>query len=161
MASGGNGNDLLRSGGPGADRLNGDAGNDTLEGGDGDDVLNGGAHRDRLVGGAGNDTLDGGTHDDLLIGGAGLNVLTGGPGADFFGISAGHGRNDLLDFTPGQDRIRIDPTIASNYAALDAITSTYNDSGWGIIEFADGQLVRLSGVDATTMKASWFHFAFV
>ncbi len=160
-ASGGNGNDLLRGTGPGAHRFDGDAGNDTLEGGDGDDVLNGGADKDRLVGGAGNDTLDGGISNDLLIGGSGQNTLTGGAGYDIFGIRGGPGQDDILDLNVRMDKIRIDLTIARNFATLDAVTSTYNEGGWGIIEFADGHVVRLAGIDATTMNAGWFQFDFV
>jgi Ca2+-binding RTX toxin-like protein len=46
------------SGGPGADRLEGDNGPDQLSGGPGNDRLNGGGDADVMAGDAGNDTID-------------------------------------------------------------------------------------------------------
>lgn len=119
---GGAGNDDLR-GGTGADRLWGEAGadlligqagadslfggaaNDTLKGGadgdwawgyDGDDTFRGGRGRDHLFGGNGNDTLSGDIGGDWL---------TGGAGADRFVFNRTHGKDVILDFTPGEDCI--------------------------------------------------------
>jgi Ca2+-binding RTX toxin-like protein len=67
---GGGGTDRL-AGGAGnlADRLFGEAGNDTLRGGAGNDALVGGAGNDALVGEAGNDALNGGPNRDTCNGG--------------------------------------------------------------------------------------------
>ncbi|WP_311268944.1 M10 family metallopeptidase [Sphingobium sp. WCS2017Hpa-17] len=64
-ATTGSGNDTLTGSGE-ANRLIGNAGNDTISGQDGDDVLQGGAGDDRLSGGNGNDTLDGGADNDTV-----------------------------------------------------------------------------------------------
>ena len=59
-----------------ADRLTGNAGNNTLSGQDGNDTLNGGAGNDTLNGGSGNDTLVGGDGFDTLNGGTGNDTIT-------------------------------------------------------------------------------------
>ena len=111
---------------------------------DGDDVLTGGAGADNLLGGRGDDTLygggnnggdvfdtlTGGAHDDTLIGGAGLDLLRGGiisgnsDGDDIFVLNLDGGANDLdtvLDFTDGEDKIRVGMlTDATPAAAADA-----------------------------------------
>jgi len=162
-ASGGNGDDILigYTTGDGLDYLYGDAGNDTINGGSGDDVLNGGADDDRLVGGVGDDSLDGGTGEDLLIGGPGWDNLTGGAGADVFGITAGTVRDYITDFTAGTDKIRIDTSLANSFAALEAATDTWVEGNWGVIQFTDGPMLLLLGVDTRQLDASWFEYAFV
>jgi Ca2+-binding RTX toxin-like protein len=172
-ASGGDGADVLIAQGTGRDYLFGDAGNDTIFGALGDDVLNGGAGDDRIVGDVGNDALYGGDGADLLIGGAGWDELTGGIGADTFGFRADAStdsvtgqpvtdRDYILDFEVGVDHIRINSnTVASNYADFDATTSFYNDGNWGVIEFANGNVIALWHTDMTQVNAGWFEFGFV
>ncbi len=68
-------------GGPGADRVEIEAG--TVDGGEGDDVLRGvGAGGQTLLGGPGADTIDGGDGIDQIVGGPGSDRLSGGPGRD-------------------------------------------------------------------------------
>jgi Ca2+-binding RTX toxin-like protein len=55
------------------------------------------------------DVITGGFGPDVLRGGPGTDQLTGGPGADVFVIDLGDRAADqILDFEPGQDRIRIE-----------------------------------------------------
>lgn len=100
----GNGDDRV-FGGDGADSLGGGNGSDLLDGGAGIDRLAGGNGDDILFGGAGNDTLAGENGSDVLVGGAGDDTLGGGNGPDSFVITADSGRDTLLDFRPGLDRI--------------------------------------------------------
>ncbi|WP_376099227.1 M10 family metallopeptidase C-terminal domain-containing protein [Roseomonas sp. CCTCC AB2023176] len=73
-----------------------------------DDVIRGDAAANLLVGGGGTDRLRGEGGDDTLIGGAGADGLHGGDGADSFRFgSPSEGRDVILDFTPGQDRIEV------------------------------------------------------
>ncbi|UWP93936.1 hypothetical protein K3X13_15765 (plasmid) [Aliiroseovarius crassostreae] len=58
-----------------------------------------------LVGDGGADTLTGGGKNDILLDGAGQDVLTGGAGADLFVLAADGARDDIMDFTIGQDRV--------------------------------------------------------
>jgi Ca2+-binding RTX toxin-like protein len=64
------------------DVLYGDAGANRIEGNDGDDHLLGLAEADTLAGEDGADTLDGGEGGDRLIGGAGADSLIGGASRD-------------------------------------------------------------------------------
>ncbi|MEU8230834.1 calcium-binding protein [Actinoplanes sp. NPDC048967] len=75
------GNDKLYGRG-GADSLYAGTGNDTVSGGDGDDFIMGEDGRDRLYGGAGGDSISGGDGDDWLHGGAGEDQLLGEGGKD-------------------------------------------------------------------------------
>ncbi len=95
FVDGGDGNDTLwgdypgSSPAPGADWLEGGAGNDSLLGGPGDDRLLGGSGDDILDGGAGNDILRGATGTDQLYGGDGNDLLAGGAGNDYLGGGIG------------------------------------------------------------------------
>jgi hypothetical protein len=89
------GNDQLL-GKTGNDRLLGDLGNDRLLGGNGNDVLLGGQGKDWLVGGEGNDVLRGGKGEDWL---------TGEAGVDAFFLEPGAGKDRIVDFIDGVDRL--------------------------------------------------------
>lgn len=95
LLQGGAGNDDLRGsfgpdiviGGGGDDSLNGGAGDDVLLGQGGADSLLAAGGSDGLIGGAGNDLLSGGGGDDALFGGLGADTLNGGSGDDvIFGL---------------------------------------------------------------------------
>jgi len=101
---GGDGDDLLK-GGRGRDILEGDDGADRLVGGRNNDQLSGGRNNDVLLGGHGRDTLDGGYSNDTLDGGKGHDRLTGGQGWDVFLFHNKSGRDRILDFENGIDRI--------------------------------------------------------
>ncbi len=77
----------------GVERVDGGAGNDTMDatgmsdrvrqyGNDGDDTLIGGDNNDDQRGGAGNDVIDGGAGNDYIRGDAGADQLRGGAGND-------------------------------------------------------------------------------
>ncbi|MEM9795012.1 MAG: hypothetical protein AAF919_00885 [Pseudomonadota bacterium] len=93
------------SGTTGDDTLRGTANDDRIEAGAGDDVLRGRAGADDLIGGDGNDVLRGGAGRDRLEGGGGRDRLIGGDGADVFVFAPGDGRDRIVDFTLGEDRI--------------------------------------------------------
>lgn len=80
-------------GGSGRDELRGGGGNDTLNDGGGQDRLNGGKGQDRLVGNGG---------DDRLL---------GGQGADIFVFPAGDGKERLVDFQIGEDKLHLDDSL--------------------------------------------------
>lgn len=140
---GGAGDDILRGkrehdvleGGDGADTLIGGAGRDAMDGGSGNDVLSGKKQADLLRGGSGNDSLSGGNGKDLLAGGsgddwldggAGRDTLSGEGGADTFVFTGSHGRDQISDFTPGEDLIdlsALDPGAADSFAGLTLLGS--------------------------------------
>lgn len=82
----------------GADRIFGNAGNDTIGAGGGGDTVFGGLGNDRVSGDAGNDELHGDAGNDTLFGGDGNDTLFGGDGADELYGGAG---NDRLESGSG------------------------------------------------------------
>jgi Ca2+-binding RTX toxin-like protein len=101
-------------GGSGGDTLTGDGGPNTIVGGKGVDTLNGlggadqldgGPGKDVLNGGDNGDTLSGGTDDDQLYGDAGVDALRGGPGNDKL-----HGgtEGDYADYSHSSSAVKVD-----------------------------------------------------
>ena len=142
-------------GGLGADILSGDADQDRLYGGDGDDDLNGGVGHDLVSGGngndtllgdqiglvgAGNDTLSGGAGDDVLNGFTGVDLMYGGSGADQFQFFLGYGKDRVVDFVDGVDRIDL---RAWGFATATVARTHFADIG--------GKLVFTMGVDVLTI----------
>jgi Ca2+-binding RTX toxin-like protein len=124
----GGGNNILRGGdgndelyGYINDRLEGEAGNDTLTsdgngsntlvGGDGDDII----FADR------NDTVVGDAGDDKIYGGQGGNTISGGAGKDVFWIAnvdVPSTPNTITDFDRLNDTIRLDLAGVTNFSDL-------------------------------------------
>ncbi|HYI41323.1 MAG TPA: M10 family metallopeptidase C-terminal domain-containing protein [Allosphingosinicella sp.] len=84
----------------------------------------------RLFGGKAGDTLKGGGQADLLHGGLGADILAGNGGSDAFRFQAVEESNaasmdQILDFTPGTDKIELD--------RIDANTLVGGDQGFSWI----------------------------
>jgi hypothetical protein len=101
---GSTGRQTIRAG-DGDDIVLGLGGADTLHGQAGFDLLMGNGGRDHLFGGKGMDLLDGGKGNDWLKGGRGDDTLNGGKGADVFVLVAGRGRDTIVDYRDGHDRL--------------------------------------------------------
>jgi len=170
VASGGDGNDVLRADPRSGARneLYGGAGNDVLVGGTYTDALYGGGGNDRLVGGGSSDLLCGGeaqagqdefwaygpapacgtsnTGTDTIDGGDGNDRILAGDGRDF--ILAGAG-NDWVDAGTGDDTVDLGP-------GNDMIT-TGNDSD--IINSRDGEFdsVGCGGDYRLPSRTSYIH----
>jgi serralysin len=69
------------------------------------DVFTGTAAAETVHGGAGGDTISAGDGADKVWGDAGDDQLTGGAGADQFWFAAGFGRDVVLDYRDGTDKI--------------------------------------------------------
>ena len=123
---GGAGQDTL-IGGFGGDRLFGQQGRDQLSGGKGADRLLGGAARDLLEGGEGPDLLKGHGGADLLSGGAGRDRLAGGAGADRFVFRPGDGRDRVLDWRDGVDKIDLRAWDFDGFDAVAALARPWKD----------------------------------
>ena len=116
---GGDGNDELY--GFTNDRLEGEAGNDTLtsdgngtntlSGGDGDDTI----YADR------NDTVAGDAGDDKIYGGQGGNTISGGAGKDVFwvaNVDIPSAPNTITDFDRLNDTLRLDLAGVKSFSDL-------------------------------------------
>tara|TARA_B100002003_G_scaffold205199_1_gene198489 strand:+ start:16000 stop:18681 length:2682 start_codon:yes stop_codon:yes gene_type:complete len=109
---GGDGSDKIKGGG-GGDKLWGDGDDDVISGGGGNDNVWGGSGDDKVSGDAGNDKLYGGAQNDIVDGGAGKDKLWGDEGRDLFTFSRRDGKDKVLDWQDGADKIDL-----SNYAGI-------------------------------------------
>ncbi len=154
--TGGGGGDAM-GGGALDDRLDGWAGNDTVDGGAGADTLLGGFGADLLIGGAGYDSLSGGDGADTLIGGSGNDTMAGGRGADLFEISAGGGRDMVIDFKPGEDDLRLLGVGLNSYA--DVMAAAVQSGADVLITASGGQIIQLNNLQLASLQAGDFLFS--
>ena len=96
------------TGGPGNDKLFGNAKANVLSGAGGSDYLRGRGGNDALLGGDGDDNLNGQGGDDWLNGGSGINTIKGGAG------------RDILDYTYLTRGITVEMPGAGSRTGLDA-----------------------------------------
>lgn len=116
--------------GTGNDAVDGREGYDNIHGESGNDTLHGGAGYDRVDGGTGSDTLYGDDDYDILRGGEGLDSLHGGNGGDRFDYDA------AAESKPGAAQRDV------------------------IVDFAGGDRIDLSTIDANTALAGNQTFSF-
>ena len=113
------------------------------------DVQRGTDGDDTIICGAGKQTIDGG---------AGFDILTGGVGADNFVFNTKSGHDFITDFTAGEDHLLVSRDLAESFDALMKTSAVYQDGNSTQIEFANGQLITLYGVQAERVSAEWFAF---
>jgi len=117
------------------DDINGMAGNDWLFGGAGDDDILGGVGNDVIFGGAGDDDIDGGEGNDFLVGGA---------GADYFEFNQNSGNDIIWDFTQGEDKIDIDPSVLSDINTI--LSNVTYGNGFAQIDLGGGNNIYVNGI---------------
>lgn len=128
--------------------------------GDGADTLNGNAATNVLNAGGGADMLSGFGGDDLMTGGAGDDTLTGGTGADQFWFDHLSGRDVVLDFEQGVDRLGLGGNAPDSFADLTITAEARDGADGALVTWGDGsQSVWLKGVGATSLTGSDFLFA--
>jgi Hint domain/RTX calcium-binding nonapeptide repeat (4 copies) len=133
--SGTKGNDQIDGSGD-PDDIDGEAGDDSIYGHDGDDDLFGDEGDDTLAGGSGRDTLDGG---------AGKDVLWTGKDADTVVLRDGYGNDVVMDFTPGEDVVRISSDGIESWKDVQARLGSDWD-GTAILKLDDGTTLRFEGL---------------
>ena len=116
------GNDVL-VGGSGPTFMDSGTGNDTLTGGSGPTTMTTGDGNDTLTGGSGNTSMDGGAGDDSMTGGSGSTTMVGGVGDDSltggsgFSSLTGNDGNDAL--TAGAKTTQVSGGTGSDTYAID------------------------------------------
>lgn len=117
-------------GGSGSDLILGNEAANRLEGRGGNDVIAAGAGSDTILGGAGKDAIGGG---------AGKDRLEGGSGADQFVLDSRVGRDTVLDFVRGSDRVALDQDSLGKLGDGDARVegATVRKSAGGFSEQAE------------------------
>lgn len=128
--------------------------------GGGNDTLNGNAATNVLNAGAGDDLLAGFGGDDLLTGGSGDDTLSGGSGADQFWFDHLSGRDVVLDFEPGLDRLGLGGDAPDSFAELSITAEARDGVDGALVTWGDGsQSIWLKAVSATSLTGSDFLFA--
>ncbi len=146
------GHDLV-AGRAGNDKLSGGAAADILFGGSGADALRGDAGTDLLFGDAGDDRLIGGDGNDLLVGEEGNDTIYGGAGADRFVFIPGVGRDTVVDFGRGADRL-----VVTGAASIDDLTISSTQGGGTRIAY-EGMVIILPDVRRGQITAADFIFS--
>lgn len=131
----------------------GNAGDNTLLGNSIANQMLGRDGNDLINGGLGNDTCDGGLGDDRLTGGRGTDRLKGGAGHDIFDFDAfselgrgSAGRDQILDFSRGEDRIDLSTLDANSSLASDQafrFVSAFSGNATGQVRYDHG-IVQIS-----------------
>ncbi len=154
---GGGGNDHLYGGdrddsligGHGKDYLYGEDENDSLIGGYGNDTIYGEDGNDSIIGGDGDDILYGQDENDTLIGGRGDDTLEGGEDADIFVLKQGHGRDTIIDFEDGTDKIGLAGSLSFNDLQIVS-------QGQNVLIIGEETLVTLQRIDLTLITSDDF-----
>jgi len=108
--------------------------------------INGMAGNDTIYGRGGNDTLMGGDGNDLLYGGAGDDVLFGGAGGDTFVFDSG--RDLIMDFQPGIDRLQIQRVIGGTSLTLTSLRDIMQAEANAVrLVFGDGHQLIVFGIN--------------
>lgn len=154
-----------------------EAGNDMLYGGPGNDLLYGQNGNDRLFGGVGKDIIRGGNGDDLLRGGVGADILVGDElfrsdrGKDAFVLAPSEGRDAILDFKIGSDKLVLEGGLTPDALSISQIqwntslefgfeprlrslTSHLLPGSNTLIEYDNQPLAILIGVNAADLKVA-------
>jgi Ca2+-binding RTX toxin-like protein len=175
IVRGGDDNDRA-SGAALADEVHGDAGDDWVDGGGGDDAVHGGDGRDRVEGGAGDDIVFGGGGDDA--GDIVVPFTSNAMGPPAYGVMAaglfGGDGNDRIFGEKGDDRLdggEGDDVVIGGKGADELAGGLGNDvflfdfkdskvrARDTILDFADGDTIDLSGIDAKQGRGDQpFHF---
>lgn len=96
------------------------------------------------------DRVSGGGGEDIIRAGRGADVLAGGAENDLFLFAAGDGRDTILDFRPGADRLGFGLGAAEAEALLEAATEA---DGATTISYG-GDSVVLVGVAKSQLSAN-------
>ncbi len=121
-----------------------------------DDVLTGSAQVNVITGGNGNDTIDAGSSNDTVDGGYGNDIIKGAAGDDILigrvGSDTHHRRRRARTPSPAAPRPTSSsmPRSATAPATADRIT-----------DFASGDILDVSAIDADTMAGATRQFHFV
>lgn len=141
--------------GAGNDLLTGNNRSNTFNGRGGDDLIDGFGGRDVLKGGDGSDWIYGSAGADKITGGKGKDYLFGGPGNDIFKFAPRQGRNEVLDFGTGVDKLDLSKFGFANKAQ--ALSQFYEIGGKhnDVAGFEhQGSVIVVHGRDLDEVKAA-------
>ena len=115
-------------------------------------IIAGDSHNNNLTGGAGNDLLFANGGNDTLKGGAGNDLLVGGTGADTFVFGPGFGKDTVVGFTAGVDKVDLDPALLGNTSIADLLAHSLADGTNGAVLTIGDSTITFHGVTAATLQ---------
>jgi|GEM_PF-2948510 len=119
------------------------------------DNVRGSSGNDKLYALGGNDTLQGMDGNDTFYGGLGSDTFTGGNGTDIYVMTPSSSADtDVINDFSLADNERIDVTELSIAAYSNLTIGTV--SGSAQITFTDGQKLKLTGVNASSLNETYF-----
>ncbi|PPJ69368.1 hemolysin, partial [Staphylococcus haemolyticus] len=126
-------NNMIITGGAGADIITGGSGDDIITGGAGQDILKGGAGNDQIIGVLDGGVLTGGAGNDRIYGGLGADRLLGGAGKDrFVWRDLAEGGDTVRDFEQGVDRLVVAGRAVGGLTSVDDSNFSSNANGVAI-----------------------------
>jgi len=149
----------------GNDEIIGHGGDDFLDGGPGEDIVFGGDGDDEVMGSGQDDFLSGDAGNDQIFDGAGNDVLIGGSGNDTFNINENSNDQDtILDFSKGTDKIGL-TAFGDRFVSLKQLElkggKIVDEGGDALIQFGDGQTLRVDDTAASSLENDDFQFDLV
>lgn len=108
-----------------------------------------------IHGSLGNDTLGGGGGDDAILSGRGNDVMMGDAGEDIFIFYPGYGKDEILDFTQGEDLIALnDKTDGMYFHEIQPRMSQHGADVW--IRLGHGDRVIVANTDLNSLTVDDF-----
>ena len=98
--------------------------------------------------------IKGNNNANKIDGGPGNDVMTGRGGKDLFVIGKNNGKDLVTDFKSGQDQI--DVTALGFTSGTQVLNNAENSGGDVLIEFSDGNSLRLKKVKKNDLKSGDF-----
>jgi RTX calcium-binding nonapeptide repeat (4 copies) len=106
------------------------------------EYLSGGSGADRFAGNSANNAFSGNGGNDTLNGGLGNDLLAGGTGADKFRFTNLHfGRDKVVDFTDGSDKLSFSTNVADSFRDFRIIN---NDTKSVTVQLGDDSVILQS-----------------
>ncbi|MDA5093670.1 hypothetical protein O2N63_06170, partial [Aliiroseovarius sp. KMU-50] len=145
--------DTLR-GNPDDERLEGRGGNDLLAGYSGNDTLIGGTGDDTLYGDSGDDVIFGDEGNDTIVDNWGNDTMSGGLDADEFVFQGTPGNDVVVDFSLGEDAVRLDPGLSATSATqIDHDGDGLDDTAVVLTSATSSQTVVFLDTDSDAISA--------
>lgn len=138
-----------------ANSISAGSGNDTVFGNTGNDIISGNKGSDRLYGEAGNDKLYGNIGNNTLNGGTGDDTLTGGDGKNVFIFGEASGKDVIVDYKVGKDKIKLLENDIINSSVKGSDVIFYLEQGASItVKGVKGKKITVidkSGIEKTNV----------
>jgi peroxidase len=135
-------------------QLEGTEDRDLAIGSDYSDVIHTYGDDDDIYGGKARDTIYAGAGNDLVSGEEGNDIMYGEEGYDTFAFEYNSGKDKVMDFNVLEDKVDVS---GYHFASMDDVEDAmFNTWGGVVLDFDDGNYVKLMGVKSYELTADNF-----